>query len=147
MPYTYPYPRFGFAVDAVLFVKTPASAKLLLIQRKAEPFKDCWAFPGGFVDPDELLDDAVLRELHEETGITDVSLQRLGVYDALDRDPRERIVSQAYCGWSENETPPKAADDAADARWFDLENLPKLAFDHADILRDACRLLNIAFKN
>ncbi|SEN43664.1 8-oxo-dGTP diphosphatase [bacterium A37T11] len=143
MSYSYKYPHFALTVDAVIFSKNGSGFwDVLLIQRKHAPFEGQWAFPGGFVEPDELLDDAVLRELKEETGVTGVSFKRLGVYDALDRDPRERTISMAYVGLADRDLMlVQAADDAADARWFSVDALPLLAFDHARVLNDALGLV------
>jgi 8-oxo-dGTP diphosphatase len=112
--------------------------KVLLIQRGLEPFKDKWALPGGFVRVEETIDDAARRELEEEAGLTDVFLEQLYTFGAINRDPRERVVSVAYYAlvkMSAHAT--KAATDAADARWFSVSSVPKLAFDHLDILRVA----------
>jgi 8-oxo-dGTP diphosphatase len=136
MAYTYNYPHFALTVDAVLFVNSDQGLKVLLIRRANEPFKDCWAFPGGYVNIDESVDKAVRRELAEETNLSNVSLKRLDIFDAIDRDPRERTVSVAYYGFIErlNEDV-KAGDDAKETKWFFVHNLPELAFDHAIILK------------
>ena len=136
MAYTYDYPHFALTVDAVIFSKSAAGLNVLLIRRANEPFKDCWAFPGGFVNIDEVIDIAVYRELEEETNISNVSLKRVDVFDAIDRDPRERTVSVAYYGFiNDSNEPVKAGDDAKDAKWFSVNNLPELAFDHSMILK------------
>jgi len=136
MAYTYDYPHFALTVDAVIFSKSAAGLNVLLIRRANEPFKDCWAFPGGFVNIDEVIDIAVYRELEEETNISNVSLTRVDVFDAIDRDPRERTVSVAYYGFiNDSNEPVKAGDDAKDAKWFSVNNLPELAFDHSMILK------------
>ena len=136
MAYTYRYPHFALTVDAVIFSKSDAGLYVLLIRRANEPYKDCWAFPGGFVNIDEVVDNAVHRELEEETNISNVSLKRFDVFDAIDRDPRERTVSVAYYGFINGSTVSiKAGDDAKDAKWFSVNNLPELAFDHSIILK------------
>src|SRR5690242_15146795 len=138
MPYTYEYPRAALTVDCVVFGFDEGELKLLLIQRGLEPFKGKWALPGGFVRVDETIDNAARRELEEEAGLKNVFLEQLYTFGALHRDPRERIVSVAYYALvklAAHET--KAATDAADARWFPLSKIPKLAFDHADILAAA----------
>lgn len=138
MPHTYPYPRAALTVDCVVFGFDESELKVLLIERALEPFKGRWALPGGFVRVGETLDDAARRELEEEAGLKDVFLEQLYTFGAVDRDPRERVVSVAYYALVElaaHDT--KAATDAADARWFPISKVPKLAFDHADILATA----------
>ena len=136
MSYAYKYPHFALTVDAVVFSKSDAGLIVLLIRRADEPFKDCWAFPGGFVNIDEVIDDAVYRELEEETNISNVSLKRFDIFDAINRDPRERTVSVVYYGLiNDSNEPVKAGDDAKDAKWFSINNLPELVFDHSMILK------------
>src|SRR5258705_11665458 len=96
MPHTYQYPRAALTVDCVVFGFDEGELKVLLIQRALEPFKDRWALPGGFVRVEETLDDAARRELEEETGLKHVFLEQLYTFGAVDRDPRERVVSVAY---------------------------------------------------
>lgn len=136
--YTYRYPRAALTVDCVVFGFDDGELKVLLIQRGLEPFKGRWALPGGFVRVDETLDAAARRELEEETGLTRVFLEQLCTFGALHRDPRERVVSVAHYALvklSEHEV--RAATDAANARWFAVSKVPKLAFDHAEILEMA----------
>ena len=138
MSHTYEYPRPALTVDCVVFGFDDEELKVLLIERGLEPFKGKWALPGGFVRVDESLDDAARRELEEEAGLKNVFLEQLYTFGALHRDPRERVVSVAYYALvklAAHET--KAATDAADARWFPLSKIPKLAFDHAEILGTA----------
>ena len=138
MAYTYKYPRAALTVDCVVFGFDEGELKVLLIQRALEPFKGKWALPGGFVRLDETLEEAARRELAEETGLTDVFLEQLYSFGAVKRDPRERVVTVAYYALVKlagHAT--KAATDAADARWFPISKVPKLAFDHADILATA----------
>src|SRR4051812_42769928 len=138
MPYTYEYPRAALTVDCVVFGFDEAELKVLLIQRGLDPFKGQWALPGGFVRVDETLDEAARRELAEEAGLKDIFLEQLYTFGAIDRDPRERVVSVAYYALVElaaHET--IAATDAADARWFPISKVPKLAFDHTQILATA----------
>src|SRR5690242_19025156 len=94
--HSYPYPRAALTVDCVVFGFDEGELKVLLIQRGLEPFQGCWALPGGFVRVDETVDAAARRELEEETGIRNVFLEQLYTFGALDRDPRERVVSVAY---------------------------------------------------
>jgi 8-oxo-dGTP diphosphatase len=133
MSVTYKYPRPALTVDAVVF-RNMTNTEVLLIQRGAEPFKDMWAFPGGFVDMDETVETAAARELLEETGINEIKLHQFHTFSAINRDPRHRTVSVVFVGFTELITEPNAGDDAKNAKWFDLRNLPNLAFDHAEIL-------------
>jgi 8-oxo-dGTP diphosphatase len=135
--YTYEYPRLSLTVDSVLFYKANQTFSVLLIQRDKAPFEGCWAIPGGFVDMDETLLNAAKRELKEETGIEGVDLEMLGVFDEPLRDPRGRTVSVAYLGITTIKFQPVAADDARNAEWFNINNLPDLAFDHQNILEMA----------
>ena len=139
MPYTYDYPRPALTVDCVLFgVEPGAELQVLLIQRKHDPFAGQWAFPGGFVDMEEDLQRAALRELEEETGVRNVFIEQLYTFGQPGRDPRGRVISVAYYALVNlHEHPVQAASDASDARWFALSELPELAFDHADILEAA----------
>src|SRR5881296_1990513 len=135
MPYSYQYPRPALTVDCVVFGFDESDLKVLLIERGLEPFKGRWALPGGFVRVEETLDDAARRELQEETGLTNVFLEQLYTFGELDRDPRERVVSVAYYALVKlSEHSVKAATDAANTRWFPVSKVPKLAFDHAEIL-------------
>lgn len=135
--YTYKYPRPAVTVDAVVFCRRSDSNKVLLIQRKHAPYKDYWAFPGGFINIDETAEDAVCRELNEETCLRLNKFIQLGAYSRVDRDPRGRVISIVFCAIVDEELPICGADDAADAQWFDLNSLPSLAFDHNVILTDA----------
>lgn len=138
MSHTYEYPRAALTVDCVVFGFDEGELKVLLIQRALDPFKDKWALPGGFVRVEETLDDAARRELMEEAGLKDVFLEQLYTFGGVHRDPRERVVSVAYYALvrlAAHET--KAATDAADARWFPISQIPRLAFDHADIVAAA----------
>ena len=113
--------------------------QVLLIQRKNEPCRGQWAFPGGFMNIDETAEAAAVRELQEETGITlsETDIFQVGAYTAVDRDPRERVITIAYLAEIDAPVPVKGSDDAARAQWFPLDALPPLAFDHAEILLDA----------
>jgi len=121
-------------VDAVVLRKTEDDHELLLIKRKNDPFKGKWALPGGFVDEGEDLPVAAKRELSEETGLKVEQLEQLGAFGKPGRDPRQHTISVAYTGFAEENAQVTAADDADDAKWFSLKNLPELAFDHADIV-------------
>jgi len=132
--FTYPYPRPAVTVDIAL-VTRDAAPWVLLIQRKADPFKDRWALPGGFVDEGERLVDAARRELKEETGVEQADLEQLHAFGDPGRDPRGWTVSVVYLALvSPDQLNSKAGDDAAAVGWFPLAEPPPLAFDHADIL-------------
>ena len=138
MPHTYQYPRAALTVDCVVFGYDEGELKVLLIERALEPFKGKWALPGGFVRLEETLEEAARRELREETGVADVFLEQLYTFGAVERDPRERVVSVAYFALVKSTAHhPLGGTDAADARWFPAAELPALAFDHAGIVTAA----------
>ncbi len=137
MPYTYEYPRFAVTVDAVLLARENDQQHVLLILRGNPPFENMWALPGGYVDMDETTADAAMRELAEETGVEGMALQRLDVFDKVDRHPTERNISVAYYALLNEKVEAKAHDDAKDVRWFNINELPDLAFDHHDIIQSA----------
>ena len=144
MPYEYRYPRAALTVDTVVFGHGPSGVHVLLIQRARDPFQGAWALPGGFVEIDETLEQAARRELAEETGVRLPQVDQLRAFDALNRDPRERVISVAYTAQVELAAhTPQAGDDAQEARWFHLAALPELAFDHAEVLRCARERLGI----
>ncbi len=124
-------------VDIILFKEVSNKNLILLIKRKNEPFKDCWALPGGFVDENEDLKVAAIRELHEETQIEIENLEQLKAFGKPFRDPRSHVVSIAYTGFVSPETNAIASDDAKEAKWFSVNDLPKLAFDHDEIINFA----------
>ena len=136
---TYEYPRPAVTVDVVVFgYEDGAPLKLLLIQRGGEPFKGQWALPGGFAEMDEDLETSALRELEEETGVKDIFVEQLYTFGKPGRDPRGRVLSVAhYALVNLSDHPAMAASDAARAEWFPLDELPKLAFDHAEIIQMA----------
>jgi 8-oxo-dGTP diphosphatase len=138
MSFTYEYARPAMTVDCVVFGLDETDLKVLLIQRKLTPFQHSWALPGGFVRIDETLDEAARRELEEEAGVRDVYLEQLYTFGDLNRDPRERIVTVAYYALAKlSDHRIRAATDAMGVGWFGLDDLPKLAFDHADIVQRA----------
>lgn len=138
MPISYPHARPAIAVDCAVFGLDEGVLKLLLIRRRLEPFKGGWALPGGFVRVDETLDEAARRELREEAGLKDLFLEQLYSFSAIDRDPRERVISVAhYALVKPSDHRARAATDAMDVRWFALSDLPALAFDHGTIVRTA----------
>lgn len=135
MPYTYDYPRSALTVDCVVFGLDDEDLKVMLIQRGVPPFEGQWALPGGFVQMHETLEEAARRELQEETGLHKVFLEQLFTFGAIDRDPRERVVSVAYYALVKlSDHRVQAATDARDAAWFGVHDVPSLAFDHAEIL-------------
>jgi 8-oxo-dGTP diphosphatase len=138
VPYTYDYPRPAVTVDCVVFGLDEGDLKVLLIRRGAAPFSGAWALPGGFVRMNEPLEEAALRELGEETGITRIYLEQLYTFGDPDRDPRGRVISVAYYALANLfEHRVAAATDAEAAAWFPVADLPSLAFDHEQILEVA----------
>ncbi len=139
MPYCYDYPRPAVTTDVVLITLRERRLQVLLIRRANAPFAGNWALPGGFLDMDETLSNCARRELAEETGITTetVHMEQLHAFGAPQRDPRGRVVSVAYLALACGATLPAvvAASDAAEAAWFELDELPTLAFDHARIVQ------------
>lgn len=124
-----------YTADVVLL----AAGQVLLIERGWDPHEGMWALPGGHVDPGETALEAAVRELVEETGVRvePAGLREVGVYDAAGRDPRGWYSTTAYAARLPEPVAPQAGDDATAARWWPLSGLPELAFDHAEILRDA----------
>lgn len=142
MAYTYEHPRPAVTVDAVVFARDGDALRVLLVRRGRPPFEGAWALPGGFVEMDETLLESAKRELAEETGLTGVALEQLHAFGDPGRDPRGRTVSVVH--WGVMDGPPPAVrgdDDADEARWHDVDALPELAFDHADILAKALERL------
>ena len=137
MSFTYEYPRPCVTTDCLVFRKIDTIWSVLLIERGNEPFKGCWALPGGFLEMEEDLDACAARELQEETGLTDIELHQLYAFGAPNRDPRHRTISVAYWGVDNTERQAVGSDDAVEARWFALDKLPSLAFDHELILQKA----------
>jgi len=128
------------AVDAIVFGYSKTDGvSVLLIQRKYPPFKDLWALPGGFILEKESLEDAVKRELQEETGIRVSYLEQLYTFGKPGRDPRQRVISVAYFALVKSSLYQelKASTDAEDVNWFTIKKLPPLAFDHREILQTA----------
>lgn len=140
MVYTYKYPRPAVTADCIVITKE-AAPKVLLIQRRDNPFKGCWAFPGGFLNMDETTEQCAIRELEEETGLKVIKVYQIGAYSKVDRDPRGRTITVAYLAMVDAPMAVNGQDDAAKAQWFSLSALPELAFDHDDIIQDAISLL------
>ena len=142
MTYTYDYPRPSVTVDCVVFGFDEGDLKVLLIRRDLDPHRGKWALPGGFVNMDESLDDAALRELREETGIPKLYLEQLYTFGEPKRDPRERVISVAYYALVKLAAHTvRAASDARKVAWFPVADLPALAFDHEEIVEVALRRL------
>ncbi len=136
------YERPSVTTDVVLFTLRDKRLEVLLIKRKKKPCEGMWGFPGGFVNMDEKLENAALRELKEETAVDDVYLEQLFAYGDPDRDPRTRVITIAFVGLApRDKLKTKAGDDAAEAGWFSAYDPPELAFDHAQILDDALKRL------
>ena len=141
--YSYKYPRPCVTTDSLIFRKINGFWNILLIERGNEPFKSCWALPGGFVEMDEDLDTAAARELQEETHLEDIELHQLYAFGAPDRDPRHRTITIAYWGIDNSEKKAEAGDDAARLLWFAIEKLPPLAFDHDKIIAKALETITL----
>ncbi|MEI6731078.1 MAG: NUDIX domain-containing protein [archaeon] len=141
------YPQPSVTLDMAIFTIQEGELKVLLIKRNHPPFKDTWAIPGGFVKMDESLENGAKRELQEETGVKAVYLEQLYTFGEPNRDPRGRVITVAYMALinSENITL-KAATDASEAEWFPVAKIPKLAFDHKDILAYALKRLRWKFE-
>lgn len=136
LKYCYRYPHPAVTADCVIFGYDYNNIKVLLIQRGNEPYKGHWAFPGGFMNIDETAEQCALRELEEETGLKDVKVEQFYTFTDVNRDPRERVISIAYYGKIQLSNV-KGSDDADDAQWFSLDEIPNLAFDHDLVLRKA----------
>lgn len=135
MSYCYDYPRPAVTADIVILKKDSEDYSVLLIERKHEPFAGSWALPGGFLDMDETLEEAALRELQEETGLTGIELQQFHTFSQVNRDPRHRTITTVFIGFADEGTAaPRAGDDAAKAQWFNIESLPPMAFDHGLVM-------------
>ena len=140
LKYHYKYPHPSVTTDCVIFGFDGTRLNVLLIERGNDPYKGCWAFPGGFQNMDESALEGAKRELYEETGLRDAYIHQFHAFSAPDRDPRERVISIAYFALVRL-TDVKAGDDAAKAQWFPLDEIPPLAFDHDKMLREALKAL------
>lgn len=136
------YAQPSVTVDVMVFTILEDQLKVALIKRGVAPYQGRWAIPGGFVKLDESLEDAARREIKEEAGLSDVFLEQLYTFGAVNRDPRGRVITVAYYALVPGEKLTlSASTDAAEARWFSVEELPKLAFDHAKIMENALQRL------
>lgn len=128
-------------VDTVIFSFDSLVRRVLLVKRKNEPYKGKWVIPGGFVEDGENLETAAIRELEEETGLKIETLRQIQAYGKPNRDPRGHTVTIAFLAQvNAQDVVIKAASDAEDVEWFDLNFLPQLGFDHSEIIRDALKL-------
>ena len=138
--YTYRYPHPAVTADCVIFGFDGVTIKILLIQRGIEPYKGKWAFPGGFMNMDETAEECAKRELEEETGLKDAAVEQFYTFSDVNRDPRERVITIAHYALVRL-SDVKGGDDAASARWFAMDEVPSLAFDHDRIMRMAVNRL------
>lgn len=136
--FVYQYPHPAVTTDCVIFGLECGLLKVLLVERGNEPCKGCWAFPGGFLNPDETVEQGALRELREETGLDSAYLEQVGVFSDPDRDPRERVLTVAFFSVMHVRSV-RAGDDVAKAKWLQVNDLPELAFDHDLILKAALK--------
>ncbi len=142
MPHTYRYPHPAVTTDIVIFTIRQDELKVLLIKRALPPFKGEWALPGGFINLQESLEQGARRELEEETGVSGVYLEQLYTFGQPDRDPRERVITVAYYALiPSDKIEIRAASDAEGVSWVGMQELPKLAFDHPEILQTAYQRL------
>ena len=139
--YTYKYPHPAVTADCIVFAYEGDQLQVLLIERAHDPCQGMWAFPGGFMNIDETAEACARRELEEETGLEVGALHQVGAFTTVDRDPRERVISIAFCTIAEKDEV-QGGDDAAKARWWPVESLPPLAFDHEEMLRQAQEVFN-----
>ena len=131
--YCYQYPHPAVTADCVIFGYDGEQLRVLLIERGAEPYKGCWALPGGFMNIEESAEECARRELEEETGLTGIEVVQFHTASAVERDPRERVITVAHYALVPM-SEAFAGDDARNVGWFALDKVPTLAFDHAEIL-------------
>ena len=135
-PYQYKYEHPAVTTDCVIFTYEDWKLKVLLVKRGGEPYKGKWALPGGFLQNDETAMEGALRELREDTGLAASAVVELGVFSDPNRDPRERVITIAFYALVKP-SEVVGVDDADEAAWFPIDELPQLAFDHADIINAA----------
>ena len=136
--YSYEYPHPAVTTDIVVFTIRDERLQLLLIKRREAPHRGKWALPGGFLQIKETLDDCAARELEEETGVSNVYLEQLYTFGEVKRDPRERVISVAYFALiPSDKVEIRPSTDADAVGWFDMKDLPNLAFDHSEIVKTA----------
>ena len=136
--YTYKNPHPSVTTDCVIFGFDGKDLNILLVERGLEPFKGSWALPGGFLKMDETVEECAKRELMEETNVSNVFLEQFHTFSAVDRDPRERVITIAfYALVKPSDYEVIGGDDAAQAEWFNQNELPPLAFDHEDVINMA----------
>ena len=138
--YCYKYPHPSVTTDCVIFGFDGEKLQVLLVERGIDPYKGCWAFPGGFIKMDESCEEGALRELEEETGLTGAYIEQFHTFSNPSRDPRERVITVAYYALVRIQNV-RAGDDAAKAEWFALDKVPQLAFDHDCVLQKALKAL------
>ena len=138
--YVYDWPRPMVTVDTAVFSTAGPKLKVLLIKRGREPNKGLWAFPGGFLEIDEELIDGAARELREETGLTRIELKQMHTFGNIGRDPRGRLITVVHTGVIKQPKEVSAGDDAEEAKWFDIDELPEMAFDHEIVAKMAIKL-------
>lgn len=129
--------NISLSVDCAIFTRNNKEEKVLLIKRKNDPYKGQWALPGGFLKDMEPLEAGASREIKEETGLQLVKLHQIRAFGRPDRDPRGRTVSVAFYGLLPTEEEPAGQDDAKEAKWFPVKELPELHFDHQDMISEA----------
>jgi 8-oxo-dGTP diphosphatase len=142
--FKYEYPRPSATADSII-LRTPTLGypEVLLISRNSEPFQDHWALPGGFIEMDEEPLISASRELFEETGLADLPIKPIFASGSLNRDPRGRTITFVFgCLVRDTVQTPVASSDAQKVAWFSLKNLPKLAFDHKNLLLQAVQSLH-----
>ncbi|MEY3376542.1 MAG: hypothetical protein RL463_852 [Bacteroidota bacterium] len=140
--FQYRYARPALTADCVIFSFDGAHLRLLLIKRDNEPFKNQWALPGGFVRIEETTEGCAARVLQEKAGLENVFIEQLYTFGALDRDPRERVISVAYFALINKHLYELSAGiNTVQAEWFDINELPKIAFDHLEIVNQALKRL------
>lgn len=134
MKYTYDYPRPAVTADIIILKTISNQQFVLLIKRKHHPFESIWALPGGFLEMDETLEETALRELQEETGIAGIELKQFHTFSKVNRDPRHRTITTVFIGYAVGNISIVAGDDAANVKWFAIDELPPLAFDHREVM-------------